>query len=612
MKLEKVLDLLNSFEKNSFLKILSTIVENSPKLAKEVEKIVASKDIKNADSAMISKVFDLCSSDYANSITSALQDTENQIDILVDIIIRDGNSIMSREWLHRLYEAEIKKLNLKLNKFKKDIEDEKSEIEEQRLRDYLIYKSCVETAYNNDTSNNLDKKVTADEVAILNTLTKSLELSQEEVKLINYSVIPVKKLDIETIINDLKNIGLVFYSKKTSICYIPDEIVSLVRKVRGKEVADKYFRRVLKQLKEPQINQISKKHNIDWRQPLEIKIKAIINDGIALSGVLLQDIFKDGVKVSEKKAVIDTFIEKNLGIEPSGRTAEDKVKSLINHFEEIEKDEKVGISKEGYESLLSDMKQTLPKLNDIIRQEFELQDEEVLKSDLLLDYNIKPRDILDLLKDEDLTKFCDAKSIKSRGDSISNILFAYKDSENLYLESYNDIAFRNLNSLKENGINIKEAELGVKFEELTRIIFTKLGFNVDEKLRKEINNAKNQIDIVINLGDNEIIVVECKTSKESGYNKFSAVSRQIKAYIDQSTKSGKKVIKSLLIAPEFSDDFQKECREEFELNLSLITSNSLLNILNGLKQSKLKQLPYKLLLRDVVINDELIIKSIMK
>jgi len=80
--------------------------------------------------------------------------------------------------------------------------------------DYLIYQSCVKTAYQNDISNNREPKITDDELSILLTLAKKLELSQEENKLINYMIVPVKQLDIDTIINNLKNIGVVFYSKK--------------------------------------------------------------------------------------------------------------------------------------------------------------------------------------------------------------------------------------------------------------------------------------------------------------------------------------------------------------------------------------------------------------
>jgi hypothetical protein len=164
--------------------------------------------------------------------------------------------------------------------------------------------------------------------------------------------------------------------------------------------------------------------------------------------------------------------------------------------------------------------------------------------------------------------------------------------------------------LKENGIQISEAEIGIKFEDLTKNIFTKLGFNVDEDLRKKLNTPKDKIDIVINLGNNEIILVECKSVKESGYNKFSAVHRQLKAYRDLAILNNFKVIKSLLVAPEFTDQFINDCEIEYELNLSLIKASSLINILEGFKESKHKKLPYELLMRDVLIQEERILKAI--
>jgi hypothetical protein len=169
-----------------------------------------------------------------------------------------------------------------------------------------------------------------------------------------------------------------------------------------------------------------------------------------------------------------------------------------------------------------------------------------------------------------------------------------------------------INGLKSNGLNIKEGDMGIKFEDVTKSIFGKLGLPVDDKLRKTLNNAKNKIDIVINLGNNELILVECKTVKDSGYNKFSSVSRQIKAYIETANFKGYRVIKSLLIAPEFSEDFEKDCREEFELNLSLITAQTLANILNGFKNTRHKQFPYQLLMKDVLISEDWVLKAITK
>ena len=61
-----------------------------------------------------------------------------------------------------------------------------------------------------------------------------MDLSQEEVKLINYSILPIKKLEILEVINNLKNIGVIFFSKKENTIYVADEMVRLFRKLRGK------------------------------------------------------------------------------------------------------------------------------------------------------------------------------------------------------------------------------------------------------------------------------------------------------------------------------------------------------------------------------------------
>jgi hypothetical protein len=616
MKLDKVLDNLNSFEKNSFLKIIDTLLSEKPKNFKEVEKILSetSKELKTIDSINISKVFTLIENEFSELIKSEFVNTTSQLDILIDIISREGNGIIKQDWFARLYENELKTLDKKLKKFKSDIDDDKSEISEQRRRDYKIYNACLNTAYHNDEQNNQDKKITTDEQSILLTLSQNLGLSQEEVKLINYLIVPVKKIDIDQVINDLKGLGIIFYSRKTSTVYVPDEIVRVLRKIRGKEVSDKFFRRVLRLLREPQINLICKKHGINSKLDLNGKIKAIISEGISFSGILTEDIFKENTTLSEKKKFVNDLCENGLkiGSNLKGSILEDKIKSLIEYFEGIEKDEKVGISVDGYEKLLIELGESVPKFNDVVRHEFEFQEEKVLKSSFLLDYNIKPRDILELLTSDEINSFCKRKEIKTRGDSILNILEHYKDAENLYLENYENIGFRNLIKLKENGIEIKEGDLGLKFEELTKTIFTKLGFNVDEELKNKLNTTKDKIDILINMGHNEVILVECKTIKESGYNKFSAVSRQMKSYATRAKLNDYKVIKSLLVCPEFSDEFIKECGLEYELNLSLIKASSLQAILEGFKVSKHKKFPHNLLMRDVLIQEEIVLKAIGK
>lgn len=617
MKLEKILDIVNSLEKNSFLKIIDNIKSSNPQNSKEIDRILSdsSNDLKSADSINIVKIFNLVREEFAETIQAEFVNTTSQLDILIDIIIKDGNCILRQDWLNKLYEKELLSLKKKTLVLKSQLEAEKSEIDDSKKRDYNIYRECVKTAFTNDILNNRDAKVTDDELSILLTLSKMLELSQEEVKLINYLIIPPQKLEIDNVIGFLKNMGIIFFSRKCNQIYIADEVVKILRQIREKEVADKYYRRVLKTLKEPQINLICRKHNIDiGDMDYEAKIKQIIKAGISFSSLLKNTVHKDGTNLTTKKKFINDLWENGLkiGYPLKGITVDEKVESIITYFDELEKDEKVGISVEGYEKLLVDLNQVLPSFKQQLVKEFEMPNEIQLDSSTLLDYNIKPIDILDILDKADLKTFINIKELKSRGDLVQNILDAYKDAENLMIENYEAVGFRDLALLKSNGIFIKESELGLKFEDITKTIFEKLGFNVDEDLRSKLSTAKNKIDVLLNLGNNDVIIIECKTIKESGYNKFSAVSRQIKSYVELAKKNELTVVKSLLIAPEFSDDFINECDLEFEINLSLILAKSLINILEGFRNSKHKQFPYQLLLKDVLIKEERILKAISK
>jgi len=614
MKLEKILDKLGSLEKNSFIKIIDHIITKNPKNSKEIEKILSSSDkgLKSVDNLNVSNIFSLTSNEFKEYLHSEFQEANSQLDILIDIIIRDGNCIMKQDWFSRLYETEIKNLKVKIKNLNSELENDKSELSDSRKRDYRVYKSCLFTAYNNDIENNRDAKITSDELSIILTLSKQLGLSQEDVKLINYSILPIKKVDIQDVINNLKNLGVIFFSKKENTIYVADEMVSLLRRVRKKEVADKFYRRTLKLLREPIINQIAKDHNIDRKLTASQKIEEIIKEGISFADLLSNDIYKDGITLTEKKKILNELCEKGLTITNlKGNTLEEKINSLVQHFENVEKDEKVGISIDGFEKMLTELNVSLPKLNKDLKEQFELQEEYVLIADFLLDYNIKPRDILDLITKPDLSKFIKDNGIKQRGDDILNILEHYKDVENLYLENYENVGYRNLNLLKENGITGKESDLGIKFEELTKIIFKSLGFNVDDKFKNEINTQKDMMDILLNLGNNEIIIVECKTIKEKGYNKFSSVSRQLKSYQNLALKSNLRIVKILLVAPEFSDDFIYDCEMDTEMNLSLLTASTLLKIFEAFKLSKYQEFPH-VLFRDIVINEERIIKALAK
>jgi len=613
MKLKQILNYVNSFEKNPFLKVIDSIISNNPKEHKEIDRILNELDgqIKNADNRSVAQILNLVEGEFADHIEEEFLNTTTQLDILIDIIIRDGNSLMKREWLGKLYEKEVQKIKRRIKSFDQSFDEEDKD---PRNRDYVVYRNCLETAYNNDREFNQESKITRDEQSILNTLASSLELSHEEIKLINYLIVPLQKIDVDEIIKYLSSTGVIFYSRKNHQVYVADEVIRILRKIRGKDVSEKVFRKVLKKLKDSHINQLARKHSIDRKLSREEKIKEILNEGITLTSVLRNGIFRDDVNKMDRRATINELIEKRLRIDEKikGASLEAKVENLITYFKNREEDGSLTISVNGYEKLLKDVKSHIPKLNSIVREEFELQEEDVLKAKFLLTYNIRPTDVLYLLTDDEVKDFCNSQSISIRGNEIQNILDEYKDVENLFIENYELIARRDFNSLQENGLDVKEAEIGVKFEEVTKSILKKLGFNVDDDLRNSVNTSKDKADIVLNEGENSLIIMECKSIKEKGYNKYSSVARQVKSYKNNAEKKGYEVMKIFIVAPEFTDEFINDCTLDYESNLSLITADTLIGIYNVFKEFGHKSLPISLLMRDVLIDKERVLKSLEK
>ena len=539
----------------------------------------------------------------------------SQLDILLNIITRDGNCIMRLDWFAKLYEEEIKKQKKAIEAFKEDVNAEKPSMDVSRVRDYKVFATCLRTAYFNDSASNFSPKITSDEQSILDSLAKALELSLDERTMIKYSVLGIKKAaNIDDVVSELKEKGLIFLSKKNNIIYVADEIVTLARKIRGREVADKYFRRVLLQMKEPQINMICRKHGIDYKLQYNEKIEQIIVSGVSFSDVLKEDIHKVDVKLVDKKKAIAALCDEKLAITPTikGATLDDKVENLIAYFAKQYSDEKIGISTGGYERLLRDIETYVQGSSKLIRNTFQLQEEDVMHGEFLTDFNIMPRDILELFTSEALLALCNAREIKTRGNIVDNILAAYKDTEDLLVENYESIGFRDINALKENGISISEAELGTTFEDVTKYIFGKLGLDVDEKLRKKLNTEKDKMDILIRTGENSVVLVECKTVKESGYNKFSSISRQVKAYKNLLEKNDYQVDKIIIVAPDFSEDFVADCGDEFSLPITLLKAGSLASIYNVVKSSGTNRFTLQMLSRDILVQEDRIIRALRK
>lgn len=616
MKLERILERLNSLEKGQFLKIinnLSAAEKNNPKLEAILSR--ADSNLKNADALQVTQAFEALADRFVDFVMEDYSKVSSQLDILLNIITRDGNCIMRLDWFAKLYEEEIKKQKKAIDAFKEDVNADKPSMDASRVRDYKVFAACLRTAYFNDSASNFSPKITSDEQSILDSLAKALELSLDERTMIKYAVLGIKKnSNIDDVVTELKEKGLIFLSKKNNVLYVADEIVSLARKIRGREVADKYFRRVLLQMKEPQINMICRKHGIDVKLQYNEKIEQIIASGVSFSDVLKEDIHKADVKLIDKKKAITAFCDEKLGITPviKGTTLDDKVDNLIAYFAKQYGDEKIGISSGGYERMLLDLETYVKGASKTIRSTFQLQEDDVMHGEFLTDFNIMPRDVLELFSSEALAELCTAREIKTRGNIVDNILAAYKDTEDLLVENYESIGFRDLNTLKENGIAISEAELGTTFEDVTKYIFGNLGLEVDEKLRKKLNTDKDKMDILIRTGEQSVVLVECKTVKENGYNKFSSISRQVKAYKSLLEKNDYQVDKIIIVAPDFSDDFVADCGDEYSLPITLLKAGTLASIYKTVKETGSNRFSLQMISRDILVQEDRVLRALKK
>ena len=248
MKLVKVLEIVNQIEKSSFFKILDSLSET----IKESDGITLVPDGGSKcvnDACQIKALFDRLSALYQSALSDRI-DFDPQLLLLANIVVRDGHSILERNWLEQLYKKEHAKLAEQVAQL------QEISPENIRFRDYRIFRACVREAYGNDERNNHDCQVTRDEKSILNVLAKEFEFSHAEMLMLYAAECPIEVLDIDALIGLIKEAGIGFYSRKNFRIYIPDEIIVLLRKILNIDLPNKYFRRILKQLQTAQLNPV--------------------------------------------------------------------------------------------------------------------------------------------------------------------------------------------------------------------------------------------------------------------------------------------------------------------------------------------------------------------
>jgi hypothetical protein len=120
MRLVKVLDKVNQIEKSKFLSILDQLSSDNRNSNSKLKEFLNNQEcqLKQAENEDIAELFGLVSKEFNNYIANGLAYNDSQFDIFFDILIRDGNAIMNRDWLKSLYEKEVKQLKSNLKEFK--------------------------------------------------------------------------------------------------------------------------------------------------------------------------------------------------------------------------------------------------------------------------------------------------------------------------------------------------------------------------------------------------------------------------------------------------------------------------------------------------------------
>jgi len=614
MKLSQVLSSINRVEKSKFISCLdrlcSSAIHNDKQLANSVNKLDG--QIKNASGSEITALFALVSSHFQVALKEQIAMSGPQISLLLNILTRDGNSVARVSWIESLYEKEWVELKNASKTLQAEIVASEGAENFERGTLLGIYHDCVREAFLNDEKINREAKITDDERSILNVLADRLNISMDEISAIEHLVNPVPKNNVIEALNSLREMGVIFINRKRSEVLIANEIVELLNCIQGKELADKHTLRILRNLTDAELSNILKHYGKKTRGVARTdKIHIVIHSRIAVRNILLRDIYNaTDTQNQRKERLKNLIIELDINVSKIGSTLIERIEVIIDSLNQSADDEFNALSAAGFKEMYTALKANFPALEQLLKVEFELENTEDIDTDKLRALNITPVDILYLLSNDEIKVVRDKMSLQKRGNPRQLILESFSNANDKLIESYVALAQRDLASLKAAGIDIAEAEIGVKFEEITKEIFEDLKLVVDEDLRKSINTAKDKADIIISLSDDDVIIGEAKTCKNGDFAKYSSTSRQVKAYVNRCENQGKRVAQVLIIAPSFSLDFVESAEMDTEVNISLLEAKGLKLIHDAFKARRNPKFSAKLLTKGGLLKAELIAKTI--
>jgi hypothetical protein len=614
VKLSSILSTVNQVEKSKFINFLDRICSEAIIHDKELAKRINNLDgqIKNASSGEIIQLFELVLPYFEKSVKEQLAMLGAQASLLINIVSRDGNCIARLSWIEALYTKEWTAIDSKaqeINALIKGTLDGETFNEAKRLE---IYHACLKEAYLNDEKNNREAKITDDERSILNVLAHKLDITADQKSAVQHLVNAIPQTGIQDCLNTLREVGLVFVSRKNLTVYVADEIVTMLNRMQGKELADKHLLRILRTLSDSELSNILKAHGKRIRGVERTdKIEEIIKMGLPITDMLQHDISNHDANINDRKERLKALIsDLDLGLEKIGTTLDERTDLIISSLNSSAENEFNALSATGFKELFSTLKTHFSTLTSVLHKDFEIEDNEELDVDKLRALSITPHDILYMLSNEDIKLVRDSMGVSKRGNPRLVILESFADATDKLIENYALLAKRDLAGLKNEGIEIAESDIGIKFEEVTKAIFEQLGLEVDEDLRRSINTAKDKADIILSLSEDDVIIGEAKTCKNGDFAKYSTTSRQVKAYVNRCESSGKRVAQVLIIAPSFSNDFVESAEMDTEINISLLEAAGLKQILDAFKSRRNPKFSAKLFTKGGLLKADLIAKNI--
>lgn len=612
MKLSQVLNHTNQFERSKFINCIDKLCQDNKgdtELVKQLDKIDG--QLKAASGNEIKELFNLVRKHFKKHVVEQIATGGPQASLLINILARDGNCISTIPWIESLYAKEYAEIDTLSQELLAELST--SEFGDfDRLNRLDIYKHCMKTAFENDLKSNRTAKISEDERSILNVLAQRLGLSREEVNAIEHSIDPIPQLGIDDALEYLRENGIIMINRRRSEVMVADEVVDILHEVLGKEIHDKYILRILRSLSDAELSSILKNHGCKTRGiDRKEKITTIAHSGLSIRNILLNDVHSDNATQNQRKERIKQLIdEMDLDIPRIGTRLHDRIDVLIGHIKNSEEDEFNALSVSGFKELLESLSNSDLNVEERIRTEFEIENKETLDPERLKALSITPLDILYLYTNDEIKTIRNDMGLSRRGNPRSQVIESFASANDRLIENYNLLATRDLKGLHGAGIDIKESDIGVKFEEITRSILEQLGMNVDEDLRKDINTAKDKADIIISLDNDDVIIGEAKSFKNGQYAKYSTTSRQVKAYAKRCEQNGHRVAQVLIVAPEFSKDFIDAADMDTEVNISLLEASGLQKILTAYKQRRNPNFSPKLLTKGGLLKAELISKSI--